>query len=769
MSILVVGLLIAVMAPSALAMSTPTNLSPRLDELATPQLRAAPPAEQAERLGLARSGPGGLQREGDAVVVNVRFERGAIARLGALEKAGARVLAPSRTYQTIGVAIDPSRLRALAAVPGVVSVAESLTPMVSSAATAVGGIGTCEGGEVISEGVAQLRVDEARQQFGLRGKGMTVGILSDSFDAATAPLATNALRDIEGNDLPGPAGSCSGQLVATNVLSDFTGGSDEGRAMAQIVHDLAPNAGLAFATAFTGELSFAQNIEQLARPVGEGGAGADVVTDDVSYFEEPFFQDGPVAVAINKVTAAGATYLTSAGNGNVFESGTGNEIGSWEAPEFRDTSCPAAVVTFTGGMASNCMDFDPGVGTDSTFRITVKPNSGFILDLQWAEPWFGVESDLDAYLLNAADKVVAKVDGDDIAAGRPVELMLWDNGAATSAQVRLVISRCTGGCNPEASPAAKPRLKFVLIRRGAGISSIEYPKSSGGDVVGPTVYGHAGATSAISLGAVPYNASSAIEPYSSRGPATHYFEAVTGTTPAAPLGAPQTIPKPDLAATDCGATTFFASLVGSTWRFCGTSASAPHAAAVAALMSQGAPAASVEEVRASLVAAAKPVGAFGPEAAGAGLVDALGALEDVGALATAADPPSTVVERLAPPPTPVAPVPIPVAPVVAAPNPVEAVPPPPPTGAPATFFTRKPSKVVRTASRRARVVFRFGSDQSGVRFLCKANRARFRLCGMRLVRQLPAGRHVVRVKARNAAGAVDPTPAVYRFRVKRVR
>ncbi len=767
MSILVAGLLAAVLAPSVLAMSTPTKLSPRLDELATPALRSAPPADQAEELGLARSGPASLQRAGTAVVVDVRFERGAIARLGALEDAGARVLAPSRTYQTISAAIEPARLRALAAVPGVVSVSESLTPMVNSAATAVGGAGTCEGGEVISEGVEQLRVDEARQQFGLRGKGMTVGVLSDSFDAATAPLATDAQRDTEGNDLPGPAGSCSGQQLATNVLSDFAGGSDEGRAMAQIVHDLAPHAALAFATAFDLELSFAQNIEQLALPVASGGAGADVITDDVSYFEEPFFQDGPVAVAINKVTAAGVTYLTSAGNGNVVESGTGNEIGSWEAPEFRDTSCPPAVVTFTGGMASNCMDFDPGVGDDPTFGITVKPSSGFILDLQWAEPWFGVESDLDVYLLNAADKVVAEVDGDDIAAGRPVELMLWDNGAAT-AEVRLVISRCTGVCNPAANSAAKPRLKFIPIRRGAGIASIEYPEPSGGDVVGPTVYGHAGASSAISLGAVPYNASSAIEPYSSRGPATHYFEPVTGATPAPPLGAPQTIAKPDLAATDCGATTFFAQFFNGAWRFCGTSAAAPHAAAVAALMSQGAPAASVAEVRASLIAAAAPVGAFGPEAAGAGLVDALGALEDVGALATEDDPPSTAVSPVAPAPTPVAPAPIPVAPVAATPNPFEAVP-PPPIGAPATFFTRKPSKVVRTASRRARVVFRFGSDQSGVSFLCKVDRARLRPCGKRLARRLPAGRHAVRVKARNAEGTVDRTPAVYRFRVKRVR
>ena len=119
------------------------------------------------------------------------------------------------------------------------------------------------------------------------------------------------------------------------MLEDLSGGADEGRAMAQIVHDVAPHATLAFATAFKGEAAFAANIERLARPVAEGGAGADVIVDDVGYFEEPFFQDGPVAAAIGKVTEEGVTYLSAAGNDNLFD-GEGHEIASWEAPEFRD-------------------------------------------------------------------------------------------------------------------------------------------------------------------------------------------------------------------------------------------------------------------------------------------------------------------------------------------------------------------------------------------------------------------------------------------------
>jgi hypothetical protein len=113
-----------------------------------------------------------------------------------------------------------------------------------------------------------------------------------------------------------------------------------------------------------------------------------------------------------------------------------------------------------------------------------------------------------------------------------------------------------------------------------------------------------------------------------------------------------------------------------------------------------------------------------------------------------------------------------VAPVVVTPNAFEAVPAAiavPAAPAPATTFKRKPAKVVRTRGRRARVVFRFGSNQSRVRFFCRVDRSRFQRCRVRIVRRLRPGRHVIRVKARNADGRTDRTPAVYRFRIKRLR
>ena len=89
--------------------------------------------------------------------------------------------------------------------------------------------------------------------------------------------------------------------------------------------------------------------------------------------------------------------------------------------------------------------------------------------------------------------------------------------------------------------------------------------------------------------------------------------------------------------------------------------------------------------------------------------------------------------------------------------------------APSTSFRRHPQRIVGTPHRTAKAVFVFASDQGGVTFLCKVDRGRFHPCGARFVRRYRLGRHVVRVKARSADGAVDATPAVYRFRVERVR
>ncbi|MEX2106248.1 MAG: S8 family serine peptidase [Solirubrobacterales bacterium] len=778
------------LAPGAAqGMSTPGGdaLSPRLAELAEPAVRSAPRAEQAARLSLAASGPGSLLRDGNRVLVDVRFERGAAAGVDALRAAGAEIVDLSRRYQTVTVAVRPVDLPELGDLARVGGVTEVLTPIVRGA--------DC-GGSVRSEGDTQLEAADARASWGVDGTGVTVGILSDSFDR-DAGAATHAAGDVASGDLPGPGSPC-GSTTPVGILEDPVFAADEGRAMAQIVHDLAPGAAIDFATAFGSETQFAANIRALA------ATGSDVIVDDVFWFAEPIFQDGPVAVAANDVAAAGASYFSAAGNDNLIDA-EGRDIGSWEAPEYRDSgSCPAELLALPGFGEGHCMDFNPDpLASDDTFGITVVSGATLRVDLQWAEPWNGVTTDLDAFLLDTGGELVAASGEDNVGKSqKPLEVLEWNNPGPTQ-EVQLAINHCFGTCNEVASAATPPRLKFVLLQNGSGVTAFEYPESSEGDVVGPTIFGHSGASGAIGVGAVRFNTTSAPEVFSSRGPLTHYFGPVLGITPALKLPSPETLAKPDVVATDGGANTFFGQVQGGVHRFYGTSAAAPHAAAVAALVRQGNPGATAAQVRAALTSTARPVGAFGPEAVGAGLVDAYTAVDLL-----ALPPAITITERPQPlsrnrRPTiqftanrPVAfncevdgsaaqpcasPFTFPselsdgqhgvavfgtdLAGRVGSSGVVAFT---VDTRRPRTSIAKHPRKLIRTHRRKVRASFRFRSSEADSTFICKFDRGLLHFCPQWVSRRFEAGRHTVRVRARDAAGNVDKTPAEFRFRVKRV-
>jgi hypothetical protein len=715
------------------------------------------------------------------------------------------------------------------------------------ATAAVTSNGLCEGGSVISQGLEQLNVPAARAAFEARGAGETVGVLSDSFNSATVstegrPIATHAHEDEISNDLPGKASTCSGQQVPVRVIEEAPSPAageepptDEGRAMLQVVHDLAPQAELAFATVEGGELALARNIERLAEPVSAGGGGADVIVDDAAYLSEPFFQEGPVAVAIQKVTAAGVTYLTAAGNDNLIEAGTGNEIGSWEAPKYRPIACPGPVDAILQEVSTGCMNFSLS-GNDPEFGITVEPGGEVLVDLQWAEPRFGVDSDIDAYLVDGSGHVLTEWEqgeGDlnSIEVQLPVEVLGWENKSAGPQTVYLVINRCSGECNPEASGTAEPRLKFVLADGGRGVSSTEYPETEevGGvkDVVGPTIFGHAGSTAATTLGAVDYRepATAPREPerYSSRGPVTHYFGPVTSTTPAARLSAPETITKPDVTATDCASTTFFAQREAGSWHFCGTSEAAPHAAAVAALMREVDPPASPAQIAAAMESSAtRFTVTTSPDAVGAGLLNAAAAMTALGG-SPVEDLPSHVVpsleeEEKAPAPT----VTITGGPKAlgnetrptfqfTASRPatfscqVDGGTPQPcaspylvpsrladgshgfvvtgtdaqgrrgssgvygftiDTKAPRTKIVGHPRKIVKTRRRAVVARFRLRASESPVTFYCQFDKEPLRICPARLHHRFKKGRHAVRVRAKDQAENLAAKPTVFHFRIK---
>jgi hypothetical protein len=230
-------------------------------------------------------------------------------------------------------------------------------------------------GAVAGEGTNVIESDRvAASTPGFDGTGILVGALSDSFNNTATPTVGSlhgTAADVSTGDLP---------AAGVQVIQDrSSGGFDEGRAMLQIVHDVAPGASLAFATADITEGQFAANIQNLAN------AGAKVITDDVVYFDEPFFQPGIVAQAVNNVvTSNGVSYFSSAGNyGNqAYDTAASNSYGPNSLNFVTDT---------ISGIYSTPMsyfDFDSSSSTNDKMSFTIPHNGGILLSMQWDQPYY---------------------------------------------------------------------------------------------------------------------------------------------------------------------------------------------------------------------------------------------------------------------------------------------------------------------------------------------------------------------------------------------
>ncbi len=205
-----------------------SKLSPRLQTLRQPQAVALAGAAQSQAVGLAATGAGSLmQRPGGRVVVQIRFNDTSTATLDALSAAGVSDLSLSASDGVANGVVSPDELAAVAAVPGVASVREEITPMVGSAAAARAALAPaaassapvgvnaapCPTG-VLSEGDAQLKANTARTNFAVDGTGVTVGVLSDSFNALGG-----AAGDVTAAELPGATNTC-GYTTPVTVQAD---------------------------------------------------------------------------------------------------------------------------------------------------------------------------------------------------------------------------------------------------------------------------------------------------------------------------------------------------------------------------------------------------------------------------------------------------------------------------------------------------------------------------------------------------------------------
>ncbi len=461
----------------------------------------------------------------------------------------------------------------------------------ADAANPIGALAAIPLGAAVSEGVSAHGAGRAQKYFNTNGSGIRIGVLSDSDDFKEASIASG--------DLPADTVTIPGQ--------DGRPGSGEGTAMMEIVHDVAPGAQIFFASAFNSPESFADNIRDLRFTYH-----CDIIVDDIIYFFESPYQDDIIAQAVQDVSDDGALYFSSAGNEGNFNDGTS---GTWEG-DFRSAG---TLATLPSGYTVH--DFGGKVISN---RIEV---AGGPVIMHWADPSSLAEpessNDYDIFVLDDALREVQVAstdvqDGDDL----PFEYI----GFNIPAGFRVVIAR---------QPNAENRAIRTAVFRG------EYGIATFG-----ATYGHSNADAAYGVAAVDAllagggefqaGPTTPTELFSADGPRRIFYDrhgdplvpGRPGATFASGAGISRA--KPDIAAADGVATT----LPGSSGLnpFFGTSAAAPHAAAIAALVKSALPTLAPDRIRSAILTGALDIEAAGADRdSGRGIVSAMNTLLRAGA------------------------------------------------------------------------------------------------------------------------------------------
>jgi len=452
--------------------------------------------------------------------------------------------------------------------------------------------------------------------------GQRVGIISDSF-ARTDDVVDNDTT-VDDGILTGSKPQDSGDLPAElELLRDGSGAalSDEGAAMGELVHDVAPDADIAFNAAGSSIVFFPSAIDELCGP-----ANADVVVDDILFFAELMYQRGPVAQAAEDCVNGGTLFFSAAGNQGdnglrraFADADTGNS-------ETQPSTTNDSVLDRVNALDSDDLH-DWGTGKNRRFvAITLDDGETIKAVVQWNQPALSApgnnanapEIDLDLLALNDpqadSSKTIKDNQGNELssfndqdhergdAGADPIEIVTLANNTGSTQTIHLAVDHWGGniGKIPQ-DPNGQRDLEFrLVIFERVGDADVQYVDfDNGSDNSGnSTMYGHPTGVGVISTAAVPWFDTAAFdstfdptkdtdpEPFTAKGGRLP----IDFTRDGSFIGQTTEL-HPRIASVDANNTTFFGRDVDLSGafnepdgipNFSGTSAAAPNAAAVAA-------------------------------------------------------------------------------------------------------------------------------------------------------------------------------------------
>ncbi len=414
--------------------------------------------------------------------------------------------------------------------------------------------GVVRTGTVNSQGDAKHRANQVRTvPKGVSGAGTNVGVISDGVVSRNAAAASQNLPE-----------TAAGSGIANILLhaaqpGTAAGNGDEGTAMLEIVYDVAPGSPLQFSRGFGGAANMVNSINWMTL-----APQAHIIVDDIGYYSEPYFADGPIAAAALAANNAGSTYVSAAGN---------------DANARHNQSAYTNMVVADPPSSANGWNAQNWGGGDYSIDFTLNNGTAanpasFSVHLQWNDQFGASANDYDLYITSANAAHTPQLSSTGLQNGtqNPYENVSGSlpNGSG-AVNFRIIVRRFN---------AAGPNTLELFLLGNAQMNQF----SSAAD----SIFGHPAVPQVVSTAAVNHAPAGncAVENFSSVGPSTIRFPAATVRATPFVAGAD------NVSVTGVG---------GFGSPFPGTSAAAPHVGAVAALIRSCNPAQTPAQIRTRLM------------------------------------------------------------------------------------------------------------------------------------------------------------------------